>query len=128
MFAVSGNGATISEITPHIDAALSERLPDGMVLYRGVRLPDVEKNKLKPGNTITDRGFTSTSTNKAFSQSWGAGGDLFVIKADGLRGLDIRTVSNFAHEDEVLLARGQELTITKIETYNGQRYVFLEKA
>lgn len=131
IYAAGRNGNRINEITPHLDAALSEPLPNGMTLYRGVKLPASESNKIRVGSKISDTGYTSTTTSKAFGQGWANnvdGSHVFVIKSDGFTGLDIRTVSNFAHEDEVLLARKQKMTVTRVEAYNGVKYVFLEKA
>ncbi len=62
---------------------------------RGTTLPESELAKLKPGKVWTPKGFTSTSTGKAF-------GGPHRLKIQSRTGKEVSWISRHAHEKEVL--------------------------
>lgn len=108
------NDVKYRQISDHLDQAISKtRLQSDAVLYRGVgqTLAD-ELAGLKPGQTITDKAFMSTSKRHEVASGFGSGilKTLIEIKAPkGMPALDLGLLSRRNVEQEVVLPRNTEL-------------------
>lgn len=82
-------------------------------LYRGTRLPD-EYDNLKPGDTITDRAFVSTTLYSNRFRFSGYRDSLLITAPKGTPAVRIRSLGPQG-EDEVLLNRGTVLRVDYVE-------------
>lgn len=101
------------ELRRLVDAAVAglAALPgfDG-VSYRGTTLPVVDLPRWRPGAVVADRGFASSSASAAVAEAFRRGGNAFITIA-GRSGADIRSLSYFEHEAEVLFAPGTRFRV-----------------
>ncbi len=97
-------GEEYAHYTKTITAGLA-KLPNyrGKVT-RGTTLPESELAKLKPGKVWTPKGFTSTSTGKAF-------GGPHRLKIQSRTGKEVSWISRHAHEKEVLFKPGTRFLV-----------------
>lgn len=120
-----------------IDAAIrrSPPLPNDVTVFRG----SAQGLAVKPGSTVRDKGFVSTSASpkvaKKFSKAShdtgggkGGGATLFRIKVPkGKRGLWMPKLGgSYANEKEFLLPRGSKFKVTRVTKSDGVRYVDME--
>lgn len=110
------NDVKYREISDHLDQAISKtRLADDATLYRGVgQTLAGELAALKPGQTITDKAFMSTSKREEVANGFASGSGIMrtiiEIKAPkGMPALDIGLLSKRNVEQEVVLPRNTEL-------------------
>lgn len=70
---------------------------------------------LKPGTVLTDKAYSSTAVTKSGTGEF-TGGWLMKIKvpAGTGRGVYTRKISEYAHENELLLKRGAQFKVTRI--------------
>lgn len=80
------------------------------VSYRGTTLPAADLPRWQPGAVVADRGFASTSASASVAEAFRAGGNAFITIA-GRSGADIRALSSFRHEAEVLFAPGTRFRV-----------------
>lgn len=104
------------DISDHLDRAISKtRLPADALLYRGVgQTLAGELADLKPGQTITDKAFMSTSRREQVANGFASGSGilrtLIEIRAPkGMPALDLGLLSTRNVEQEVVLPRNTEL-------------------
>ena len=130
----------------HLDAAINESkpLPSGTKLYRSVPGNYSAYEKLKAGDTFTEKGYASTTVSKrgAMNPGYVHPNDrlLLTIKgAGGTKALDMKSsISKYAEADprakslasgekEFLLPRGSKFKIVSIDRENGEAEVELLK-
>ncbi len=114
---------------------IKNRLQENKILYRNIRFTQSEKRdflkRIKVGAIITDKGFISTCKNKKLFY------DIFVsasigevaleIKTKkGQMGIELKNLSAFPHEKEVLLPRNSKFKVTKIKQVKEKSVIELE--
>nr|WP_246401110.1 ADP-ribosyltransferase domain-containing protein [Jiangella mangrovi] len=80
------------------------------VSFRGTTLPAADLPRWRPGAVVADRGFASSSASAPVAEAFRRGGNAFLTIA-GRTGADIRSLSFFAHEAEVLFAPGTRFRV-----------------
>ncbi len=80
------------------------------VAYRGTSLPAAQLPRWRPGVVVADRGFASASASASVAEAFRAGGNAFITIV-GRTGADIRALSSFAHEAEVLFPPGTRFRV-----------------
>lgn len=80
------------------------------VSYRGTTLPAADLPRWRPGAVVADRGFASSSASVPVAEAFRRGGNAFITIA-GRSGADIRSLSYFRHEAEVLFAPGTRFRV-----------------
>lgn len=80
------------------------------VSYRGTTLPAADLPRWRPGAVVADRGFASSSASAPVAEAFRRGGNAFITIA-GRTGADIRSLSYFSHEAEVLFAPGTRFRV-----------------
>jgi hypothetical protein len=80
------------------------------VSYRGTTLPEADLPRWQPGVVVADRGFASSSASAPVAEAFRCGGNAFITIA-GRSGADIRSLSYFADEAEVLFAPGTRFRV-----------------
>ena len=128
-------GASAHLDAAHIDNALTKySLPEDSTLYRGFDRP----MGWSVGDTITDKGFSSTSTNmERAALEFGRRGEVAVIRVP--KGTNAVKMADISHPDvrvpydqqEVLLPRGMNYIVRKVEFDptlgpNGKNVVYLD--
>jgi SPP1 gp7 family putative phage head morphogenesis protein len=112
------------EYVPALDAAIDKAvIPHDIQVHRGIRSHPAlsDMRMVKPGDVITDAGYQSTSLDR---YGGFGGGILLHIKVPaGSKALWLDDLSANKGEYEVLLARGSQLQITKIEWVGGSWHV-----
>jgi hypothetical protein len=102
---------------------------DGGDLYRGIRMKADDVAQLQVGGTIDMRGMSSWSSKESvatsFAHTYGGGSRKSVIfRTSGTKkGTSIRHLSQYSHEDEVLVSGKATWTIKNIRTSFGVTYV-----
>lgn len=109
-------------LVPSIDAAIAKTAAtQKMVVVRGVSSSGmsswlaVSGGELKVGAVIKDKGFVSTTRVASVASSFAGGGTGFGLKINipkGSKILPLKSISNYAQEDEFLLPRGSAFKIT----------------
>ena len=84
---------------------------DDGTLYRGLR---GVKSKLKVGQTISFKDFSSASRREDVAEVFAENGILFEFQS-WKNGADIASISCYPNEEEVLLAPYQEYTVVRID-------------
>ena len=98
-------------------------------LYRGIRMKESDLAQLQVGGTIDMRGMSSWSSKESiatsFAHTYGGGSRKSVVfRSKGTKmGTSIKHLSNFSHEDEVLVSGKAKWSIKKISTVGGVTYV-----
>lgn len=113
---------------PKIDSAIKKSVAlEDMVVVRGVRREAVQKwlvknnlSNLKEGSTIIDYGFVSTTRKAGVAANFGGnstsqGFGLKIRVPKGSNILPLKTISQYAHEDEFLLPRGSAFKIAAVD-------------
>ncbi|PZF84975.1 ADP-ribosyltransferase domain-containing protein [Jiangella anatolica] len=80
------------------------------VAYRGTTLPAEQLERWRPGVVVADRGFASASASAAVAHAFRAGGNTFLTIV-GRSGADIRRLSLYEHEAEVLYPPGTRFRV-----------------
>lgn len=118
-----------SEIAQMDNAMAGQTLKQPAILWRGLSFgsstPPPEFVSMRPGQVLHDEGFMSTTTHKSFSNNFG-GQYLFQIYAPaGTNGvpMDSFAATNKTVEAEILLNRGTNLLIRKVETIDPDHYL-----
>lgn len=115
-----GSRTALKEMAPVIKTAASglNQLPGVKgTVYRGANMTPERLAQYKVGEVIAERGFTSTTVNKAMvigktaEQSFNKN-TMFVIKSAG-GGRDVSMLSRFPDEKEVLFGPGTEFKVLK---------------
>jgi hypothetical protein len=113
----------------YVESAINKTYSKPQTVYRGIRGSFSEKvSKMNVGDTITDKGFMSTSvsignSSKEGARKFGQDGVIMQIKTKGGFGNSIDMnpyVSDvrFISEDEVLLNRNTKIELVKTSTKN----------
>lgn len=115
-----------------VTAALDALPPHDGIVYRGTALPKSVINKYKVGETVTEKGFTSTSTKLdvagIFSDPGTEGKDkpvVYTIKSN--RGRAIKKLSIIEKEEEVLFRPDSQFKILDKKTKKGVVHIFMEE-
>lgn len=126
----AGGGIKVSELKKqeiaqtidNMDKAIAKfTLTTDKTVWRGLRddlMQDSFLSKmenLKPGTVLTDKAYSSTAVTKSGTGEF-TGGWLMKIKvpAGTGRGVYTRKISEYAHENELLLKRGAQFKVTRI--------------
>ncbi|TDD71904.1 hypothetical protein E1262_04025 [Jiangella aurantiaca] len=80
------------------------------VAYRGTSLPAAQLPRWRPGVVVADRGFVSASASVSVAEAFRGGGNAFITVV-GRSCADIRALSSFAHEAEVLYPPGTRFRV-----------------
>jgi 8-oxo-dGTP pyrophosphatase MutT (NUDIX family) len=114
-----GDTQTYASEVKALDSAVSKlQLQQDVTLFRGVSPGAVSKfqNSLVPGAVISDKGFVSTSTSFNTAQIFADGGMVLQIYAKkGSKAVPINGESHHPNEAEVLLPRGSQFKVLKVE-------------
>lgn len=110
------------ELQKHVDTLdnLVKTVPplaQDTTLYRGVsgKLSS-ELRSLQPGDSFTDKGFSSTSYDQDVAKQFGIWGLVVVINAPkGTKALDIDKLFDEPSESEVLLPRNTKFTVDSVK-------------
>ncbi|SDS00988.1 ADP-ribosyltransferase domain-containing protein [Jiangella sp. DSM 45060] len=78
--------------------------------YRGTSLPAAQLRRWRPGVVVADRGFASASASRSVADAFRGGGNAFITVV-GHSGADIRALSSFPHEAEVLYPPGTRFRV-----------------
>lgn len=115
-----GSKTALKEMAPIVKTAASglKAMPEVKgTVYRGANMTPERLAGYKVGETISERGFTSTTQNKAMvlgqtQEQLFNKNTMFVIKSKG-GGKDVSMLSQFPDEKEVLFAPGTEFKVLK---------------
>lgn len=115
-------GGSTHHLVPAIDAAVAKsKAKEDMVVVRGVSSNGMAAwlansgGEIKIGSTITDAGYASTTRSTQTATKFAGGGSGYGLKIKvpkGARILPLKSISNYAHEDEFLLPHGSSFKIT----------------
>jgi hypothetical protein len=122
----------IKAAVQHLDTLIAKSVvPADIDAYRGLSMSSEDFGALEVGAEIGNLGFTSVSTDKRVSEGFMASnayGDktphkvlLHMTLAEGSKGYPIGW-----GEEEVVLPRGAQWKISKMEDTGGQRNVWVE--
>ncbi|SDU68287.1 ADP-ribosyltransferase [Jiangella alkaliphila] len=92
-----------------VSAALANLPAHPGTTYRGVDLPDDVLARYQPGETVPERGFTSTSTDPSVAEGAFDGNVIFIV--EGRTGRDVAPYSEFPNEAEILYNAGTEFEV-----------------
>jgi hypothetical protein len=101
--------AAIQARADRVSTGLAKLPPRPGMTYRGVNLPDDIVRNYQPGSVVTERAFTSTSTNPGVATGAFDGNTLMVVT--GHSGRDIAPFSEFP-ESEILYDKGTQFLVT----------------
>lgn len=114
-------GSTHS-LVPQLDAALAKSAAvTDMTVVRGVSANGMQSwlaatgGELKVGAVIRDKGYVSTTRSAKVASNFAGGGTGYGLKINipkGSKILPLKSISNYAQEDEFLLPRGSGFRIT----------------
>lgn len=109
-----------------LDSALKQgQLTESIKLYRGLSSSQLEAGfaagAIKPGMTITDPGFMSTSINGKNAFSGNIRYNLFAPA--GTKGLYVQDISQHSGEREFLLPRNTTIRVLKIEKSSAGKWI-----
>jgi hypothetical protein len=115
---LSSSHATLAA---NLDTALDKGSLKGGTYFRGIDGHVATKMfgpEINIGDTITDKGFISTSKSQATAHSFSHGGVVLEISVDhGSKGMDVEAISSVGQgEHEVILPRNSKFTITGVKT------------
>lgn len=104
--------------TKRIDSAMAKSsITQEATIWRGVRIdPSKIPAHFKEGDTYMDKGFMSFSKSEAFARGWGYGAVLKLTVSPGHRAIDMKGKTLHEHEQEVLIPRGSQFKIKKVES------------
>jgi hypothetical protein len=118
-----GNSLTGTRLTlaANLDSALAKGDIKGGIYYRGIdgtRATKMFGPEINIGDSVTDKGFISTSKSQATAHEFSHGGVILEITADkGMHGMDVTAISSVGNgEKEVILPRGSKFTVTGVKT------------
>jgi hypothetical protein len=109
---------TLNEEMRHLDSAISKsKVPENIVVHRGMRLPENPESLL--GAHITDKAYVSTSLEKGVAQGFRPGqpppSAVVSIKVPkGATGIYVDAAMQHLWERELLLPRNTKIKITKV--------------
>jgi hypothetical protein len=131
-----GSRTALKATAPVVKTAASalNRLPEVKgTVYRGANLDAERLAKYKVGDIVAERGFTSTTVNKAMVMGQAAEqqfnkNSMFVIKSAG-GGRDVSILSQFPEEKEVLFGPGTEFKVLKnaFDKKIGKNVIYLQE-
>jgi hypothetical protein len=100
--------AAIQARADRVSAGLAKLPPRPGTTYRGVNFPDEVLQKYEPGTVVTEKAFTSTSTDPAVATGNFNGNALMLIT--GQSGHDIAPFSDYP-ESEILYDKGTQFQV-----------------
>ncbi|KGM12503.1 ADP-ribosyltransferase [Cellulomonas bogoriensis] len=116
------------EVAARIDSAHAgmAKLPvyEGTT-YRGTNFPKGVLDDWIPGNTVRDDAFWSSSTRPDVAQGFRGDGNAFVTIQDGRSGVDIRALSYYGNESEVLFRGGHPFEVVSRDWNAGGFWEFV---
>ena len=77
---------------------------------------------LLPGHIIQDKGFVSTSSGEGFS----ARVKLHITVPAGGKAIDVKPISKYSHENEILLPNGTKFKINEIKETSSGKHIHVE--
>lgn len=128
----------MKEAAKHLDSAISKSsLAKDTEVYRGTGLTEygLTKADLKVGSVLTDKAYTSTSTDLSVVEGGYSSKDGVILRttlAKGSSALDMNAGTEFgkiaeiSSEQEVLLPRNTSFKVTAIVEQGGKTYVDVE--
>lgn len=102
--------AAIQARSDRVSAALAKLPPRPGTTYRGVDLPGDALSNYEEGTVVTERAFTSTSTDPAIASGNFKGNAIIIIS--GKSGRDISEFSQYSYEKEILYDKGTKFYVT----------------
>jgi NAD:arginine ADP-ribosyltransferase len=123
----TGDTAELSRLDAYIRSATSglNQLPAYRgTVFRGTNLSDEAAANYVPGATVTERAFTSTSSELGAEFP---GNTKFVIQSE--TGRDVSRLSEFADEEEVLFAPGTQFRVlgVDVDAATGRRTIYMRE-
>jgi hypothetical protein len=123
----TGDAAELSRLDPYIRTATSglNQLPAYRgTVFRGTHLSDEAAANYVPGATVTERAFTSTSSELGAEFP---GNTKFVIQSQ--TGRDVSQLSEFADEKEILFAPGTQFRVlgVDVDAATGRRTIYMRE-
>lgn len=96
--------------------------------YRGVNLPDDILAKYQPGSVVTEKAFTSTSTDSSVATGNFQGNALMVVT--GQSGRDVAPFSQYPGEAEILYDKGTKFMVTgnSFDSVTGKTVIRMREA
>jgi len=109
-----------ARIQRNVDDAVAglSKLPQATgTYYRGTDFPPDVLNRWQPGNDVSDPAFWSTSTKPSVAEVFRSenNGNVLITILGGSRGVDVRALSHYGGEAEVLLLPGAEFRVISRE-------------
>ncbi|WP_053206285.1 ADP-ribosyltransferase domain-containing protein [Jiangella muralis] len=102
--------AELRRLVDDATAGLAALPPFTGLAYRGTSLPAAQLRRWRPGVVVADRGFASASASPSVADAFRGGGNAFITVV-GHSGADIRALSSFRHEAEVLYPPGTRFRV-----------------
>ncbi|MCC2307977.1 ADP-ribosyltransferase [Cellulomonas chengniuliangii] len=96
-------------------AGLSKLPQTSGTYFRGTDLPADVLQRWQPGEKVSDPAFWSTSTKPSIAEEFRNGGNAFITIRGGRRGVDVRALSHYGREAEVLVLPGAPLRVMSRE-------------
>lgn len=124
----TANHKGVSPQIKDMDRAIKKESTGPITVHRGIER-NAKTEKLfsaKPGDTITDKGFQSTTTSRSIANEYaGKNGMVMKIhsKSGGLDMHKIKKDSLSKKEKEIVLPRGKSYKVTKVSIEKGVRVV-----
>lgn len=123
----TGDDAELSRLDAYIRSATSglNQLPAYRgTVFRGTHLSDEVAANYMPGATVTERAFTSTSSELGAEFP---GNTKFVIQSE--TGRDVSGLSEFADEKEILFAPGTQFRVlgVDVDAATGRRTIYMRE-
>jgi hypothetical protein len=101
-----------------MDSAMEKSRVNEPELWRGASIPEVNaaiKSGKGSGFTFTDKGFTSTSTDRNSADNFNREGGRMYRIVGATKGVNVSSNSNFGKENEIILPRGATYRIKSID-------------
>jgi hypothetical protein len=120
--------AAIEARADRVSAALAKLPPRPGMTYRGVDLPEDMLSNYEEGTVITEKAFTSTSTDPAIASGNFKGNAVTIIS--GNSGRDISEFSQYSYEKEILYDKGTQFYVTgkSFDTETGKWTIRMREA
>lgn len=93
-------------------------------VHRAAELPLEVIQKYKTGETIVERGFTSTSSSKSAISDFETFANVSYV-IDSTKGKSVKKLSEHAEEEEILYPPGTQFKILNVEENNGKYTVYM---
>jgi len=109
----------VQDTIKKMDSAMEKSRISEAELWRGASIPEVNaaiKAGKGAGFTFTDKGFTSTSTDRSAANNFNREGGRMYRIVGAKKGVNVSSNSNFGKENEIILPRGATYRIKSIDS------------